>query len=334
MRIDTTLVGFESLTWVRGNISFIFNVEEDQAKLVLVDHQRQVVQTLWPKDFGMSDKEIQEEISISLNSPINSQPLIDASALSIKRAQSGFWNFKYDRNDKIEEWETSVWNVESLHISSETRREHLSAYPLPSEKLYPRQTPTLAVANPDQESDESDLEAEIEEYKYGYRNIDDVGDDHQESIKSARKAFRKLAKFRDSLHPPPLYPISLKEYLSGSESLHLGRPLELDKQVKSLQATLWMNNSSDNVAFPIKVSSLLPLLQLIGMGSQSHVQTLLEFFNFKLPPGFPVQVEIPMDLLPLSATIRFNNISTSREMDASLFCIPSLKDGFISGNVI
>ncbi len=333
MRIDTTLVGFESLTWVRGNISFIFNVEQDQARLVLVDHQRQVVQTLWPKDFGMSDKEIQEEISISLNSPINSQPLIDASLLSIKRAQSGFWNFKHDRNEKIGEWETSVWNVESLSISSETRREHLSAYPLPSEKLYPRQTPTLAVVNPDQESDESDLEAELEEYKYGYRNVDDVGDDYQESAKKAKKAFRKLAQFRGSLNPPPLHPISLQDFLSGNESLHLGRPLELDKQVKSLKATLWMNDSSD-VNFPIKVSSLLPLLQLIGMGSQTHVQTLLEFFNFKLPPGFPVQVEIPMDLLPLSATITFNNVSTSREMESYLFSIPSLKDGFIEGNVI
>lgn len=327
------MVGFESLTWIRGNISFIFNCESDQARLVLIDHQRQVVQTIWPKDFRMSDKEVQEEISISLNSPIISQASIDFSSLSITRAQTGFWNFRYDRNEKIGEWDTSVWNVESLQVCSETRREHLSAYPLPSEKLYSRQTPSLAVANPD-ESDESDLDAEIAEYKYGYRNIDEIGDQHQESIKTAQKAFRKLAKFRDSLHPPPLYPISFEEYKKGNDPLHLGRPLELETQKKSLKASLWMHDSGDTIKFPIRISSLLPLLELIGMGSQSHVKTLVEFFNVQLPPGFPVQVEIPMDLLPLSATITFANVDLLKDMKPDLFCIPSLKDGFIEGNVI
>ena len=44
------------MTWIRGMISFIFTCESGQARLVLIDHQRQVVQTLWPKDFKMSDK--------------------------------------------------------------------------------------------------------------------------------------------------------------------------------------------------------------------------------------------------------------------------------------
>jgi hypothetical protein len=132
----------------------------------------------------------------------------------------------------------------------------------------------------------------------------------------------------------------------GNEYLHLGRQLELEKQTKSLKATLWMNDpslesistlsldSSKPRKFPIKITSLLPLLELIGMGSQNHVKTLLEFFNVQLPPGFPVQVEIPMDLLPLSATISFKNVHLEKEIKPEIFSIPSLKDGFVIGNVI
>ena len=55
---------------IRGNISIILN----HSRLVVIDHERKVLQTLWPKDFSMSDEEIEKEISIALNTPIKSPP--------------------------------------------------------------------------------------------------------------------------------------------------------------------------------------------------------------------------------------------------------------------
>lgn len=78
VRIDTTLVGFEQLQWIRGNISIIFKDDpEVGALLVIFDHERRVFQVLhilhqqiYPKDFTISDQDIQEEINVALNSKI------------------------------------------------------------------------------------------------------------------------------------------------------------------------------------------------------------------------------------------------------------------------
>ena len=69
IRIDTTLVGYEQLNWIRGNISIIFLGDVKNAKLVVLDHERKIVQQIWPGDFSIKDEQIEEDISIALNTP-------------------------------------------------------------------------------------------------------------------------------------------------------------------------------------------------------------------------------------------------------------------------
>ncbi|NXT29372.1 AN13D protein, partial [Syrrhaptes paradoxus] len=45
LRVDTTLLGFEHMTWQRGRRSYIFRGEEEGAVVMEVDHDRQVVYT-------------------------------------------------------------------------------------------------------------------------------------------------------------------------------------------------------------------------------------------------------------------------------------------------
>jgi ankyrin repeat domain-containing protein 13 len=70
LRIDTTLVGFEKLHWIRGNISIIFNNSEGEPRLVICDHDTKLVQNIWPRDFTISEADIEEDISVALNTPI------------------------------------------------------------------------------------------------------------------------------------------------------------------------------------------------------------------------------------------------------------------------
>ncbi|KAJ1563210.1 hypothetical protein HK405_004695 [Cladochytrium tenue] len=86
--------------------------------------------------------------------------------------------------------------------------------------------------------------------------------------------------------------------------------------------------------FPLQISTLLPLLDLIGMGSNQHIRSLREFFNVQLPPGFPVKVEVPINLTPLSAVVTFQNIVTDPKFDPSIFVIPDRKQGYRAGEVI
>jgi hypothetical protein len=92
IRIDTTLVGFERLQWIRGNISFLFHSREK--RFVVCDHDTKLIQQLWPRDFTISDQDLQEDISVALNTPIMGSPDFDFQNVKISRAKSGFFGFK------------------------------------------------------------------------------------------------------------------------------------------------------------------------------------------------------------------------------------------------
>ncbi|KNC97966.1 uncharacterized protein SPPG_06954 [Spizellomyces punctatus DAOM BR117] len=364
IRIDTTLVGFESLSWVRGDISIIFTEEKDGPQLVICDHQRRVVQLVWPRDFSIGAKEVEEEISISLNTKMVAAPEFDFSSFSLSRTQSGFWTFKVDRNERVGPWETHVWSVDALECVNKTRTEHLKANPLPPTKE----------DNPlpeGEEEEEEDEDEKIRKYEAGEWN-------EPEELAKAKKAFRELARFRPTLDPPPTPEVTYEQFFSQGqekEYLHVGRPQILEKTSRNYKATLWMYEGGEETPmaegaekeiiekdtaaaaayssfptivqatptpppslqsdeFPIKVETLFPLLELIGMGTNEHIRSLKEFFGVQLPPGFPVQIEIPIGLLPLSAVITFQNISTTYPIDQSMFAIPGKKEGYRMGEVV
>jgi hypothetical protein len=67
VKIDFTLIGFESLSWIRGKMSLMLH----NSKVVLADHDRKIFQILYPlNSTDLTQQEISEEISIALNSKI------------------------------------------------------------------------------------------------------------------------------------------------------------------------------------------------------------------------------------------------------------------------
>ncbi|KAI8922906.1 GPCR-chaperone-domain-containing protein [Entophlyctis helioformis] len=395
VRIDTTLVGFERLNWLRGDISIILRDDGESSRLVICDHQRRLVQQVWPRDFKIDDQGVEEELSVSLNTNINAPPDIDWSSFSFKRAQKGFLAFKYDRIEKVGPWNTNVWNVDGFEVSSRVRKEHLSVNPLPEFKLKeirdaekakkraekeekrkleaakPKKTGGFVIANPDSNpdySDDSDAEFEpqaddgedeetrIRNYRPGYRNIQDPSaEDDYKDWRAAKRAFRELAEFRATLDKPAPSGVSFEEFFDAAkkdEYLHVGRPVDIEEKKRAFRATLWMYEGTDTGSndapradnspiaiqsdeFPIKISDLIPVLDLIGMGTNEHIRSLKEFFNVQLPNGFPVQIELPIGMLPLSAVIRFQNIHMRCEdPEGDLFKIPGKADGYREGEVV
>jgi hypothetical protein len=63
LRIDLTLVGFESLSWVRGQLSLMVL----SGKMYLLDHDRRLIQQLYPPTEPI---DLEEDVSIALNSPL------------------------------------------------------------------------------------------------------------------------------------------------------------------------------------------------------------------------------------------------------------------------
>uniref|UniRef100_A0A668AE53 Ankyrin repeat domain 13C n=1 Tax=Myripristis murdjan TaxID=586833 RepID=A0A668AE53_9TELE len=121
---------------------------------------------------------------------------------------------------------------------------------------------------------------------------------------------------RQSLTPPSPNTISWEEYISADngKAPHLGRELVCKESKKNFKATVAMSQD-----FPLGIESLLNVLEVIA--PFKHFNKLREFVQMKLPPGFPVKLDIPV-FPTITATVTFQEFRYD-EFDESIFTIPN-----------
>lgn len=88
--------------------------------------------------------------------------------------------------------------------------------------------------------------------------------------------------------------------LINDNHIHIGRKLHIDEKIKKLKLSLWMADD-----FPLKLQHLLPIFEVLSPTSE-HFEKLNQFINMDLPPGFPIQIEIPIFSF-LSTLVTFQN---------------------------
>lgn len=120
-----------------------------------------------------------------------------------------------------------------------------------------------------------------------------------------------------SLNPPPETNISWEEYLAAptGQCPLLGRSLVYKESSKSFKATVAMSSE-----FPLTVDMLLNLLEVIA--PFKHFSKLRQFVLMKLPPGFPVKLDIPI-LPTVTAKVTFQDFAFRSDINPELFQIPS-----------
>lgn len=122
---------------------------------------------------------------------------------------------------------------------------------------------------------------------------------------------------KESLPPPPKTEVSWKAYIEAppGEFPHLGRKQMCKESSKAFKATVAMSEE-----FPLTVDMLLNILEIIAPQFK-HFQKLRDFVEMKLPPGFPVKVDIPV-LPTVSARVTFQDFAWDDKLEDSLFEIP------------
>ncbi|XP_022250697.1 ankyrin repeat domain-containing protein 13C-like isoform X2 [Limulus polyphemus] len=122
---------------------------------------------------------------------------------------------------------------------------------------------------------------------------------------------------RKSLTAPLTPQVTWEEYITATQGKppHLGRQMVSKESVKNFKAILAMSEE-----FPLSVESLLNVLEVIA--PFKHFNKLREFVQMKLPPGFPVKIDIPI-LPTVTARITFQDFQFRNEVPDSLFEIPS-----------
>ncbi|XP_033258276.1 ankyrin repeat domain-containing protein 13D isoform X4 [Orcinus orca] len=245
LRVDTSLLGFEHMTWQRGRRSFIFKGQEAGALVMEVDHDRQLVHTETlgltlhePEALLATMRPSEEHVASRLTSPIVSTHL-DTRNVAFERNKCGIWGWRSEKMETVSGYEAKVYSATNVELVTRTRTEHLS----------------------DQDKSRS--------------------------------------KGKPSL-----------------ESRNIGRPIEMSSKVQRFKATLWLSEEH-----PLSLGDqVMPIIDLMAI-SNAHFAKLRDFITLRLPPGFPVKIEIPLFHV-LNARITFSNLCGCDEPLSSVVPAP------------
>ena len=193
---------------------------------------------------------------------------ISTKPISFTREKAG-WIWREDRAEQLGKFQADFYTVNGMVLESRKRREHLS------------------------EEDLQKNRAIIDSFSKG--NTQMIDNENNPAVEVNR---------RPSLSPPAAPAITWEQYcstLAGDPPL-LARKIVSKTNSKQFKATVAMSEE-----FPMKVEMLLAVLEVIAPQFK-HFNKLKDFVNLKLPPGFPIQVNIPV-LPTVSAKVTFTDFT-------------------------
>ncbi|XP_074740925.1 ankyrin repeat domain-containing protein 13D isoform X4 [Strix uralensis] len=260
LRVDTTLLGFEHMTWQRGRRSYIFKGEDEGAVVMEVDHDKQVVYTetlalaLHEPDLLLAAMQPSEEhVAGRLTSPIVSTHL-DTRNIAFERNKSGIWGWRSEKMEVVSGYEAKVYSASNVELVTKTRTEHLS----------------------DQDKSRS------KGSKTPFHSFLGIAQQH---------STHNGAPVLQAASPTNPTAITPEEYFDPHfdlETRNIGRPIEMSSKVQRFKATLWLCEQH-----PLSLAEqVTPIIDLMAI-SNAHFAKLRDFITLKLPPGFPVKIGWP-----------------------------------------
>uniref|UniRef100_A0A8C7JJL4 Ankyrin repeat domain 13B n=1 Tax=Oncorhynchus kisutch TaxID=8019 RepID=A0A8C7JJL4_ONCKI len=244
LRVDTTLMGFDQMTWQRGNRSFIFRGQDSSAVVMEVDHDRQLVfcETLCVSSLTSPSSQrgttglgllgtllpSEEQVAARLSAPVVTTQL-DTKNITFERNKTGILGWRSEKTEMVNGYEAKV-------------------------QTWMTQMSSPAVTNP--------------------------------TALTAEEYFN------------PNLPLGTRD---------IGHPCQLTTKTQRFKAKLWLCESH-----PLSLAEqVAPIIDLMAI-SNALFAKLRDFITLRLPPGFPVKIEIPIYHI-LNARITFGNLNGCEE---------------------
>uniref|UniRef100_A0A8C9YTC2 Ankyrin repeat domain 13B n=1 Tax=Sander lucioperca TaxID=283035 RepID=A0A8C9YTC2_SANLU len=268
LRVDTTLMGFEQMTWQRGNRSFIFRGQDSSAEVMEVDHDRQLVfcETLcvssltalssgWGNGAACSSNAASlgllgamqpsdEQVAARLSGPVVTTQL-DTRNIAFERNKTGILGWRSEKTETVNGYEAKVYAASNCF-----RHRHVLGHP----GALVTQMSCPAITNP--------------------------------------------------------AALTAEEYFNPGSSTtqrDIGHPCQLTTKTQRFKAKLWLCESH-----PLSLAEqVVPIIDLMAI-SNALFAKLRDFITLRLPPGFPVKIEIPLYHI-LNARITFSNLNGCEE---------------------
>jgi len=254
VRVDTTLLGFDQNSWVRGSRSYIFTGTNTGAKFLEIDHdtrQVYVEEMSAEPDVDSLKFSTPEQVQHRLSTPLI-QTFLDTDNISFQRAKSGLFGWGGERMETVSGMDCKVFGANNVEIVTKTRTEHMSAED--KQRAKANKNPLLSIFGPQEtEAEVTPSGAELEK----------VG-------------------------PDSLAAKSFDQYLACQEKVAV-RPKEEFLKSQKFKASLWLCQD-----YPLSLQEqVMPIVDLLAI-SNTHFQKLKHFIHMQLPSGFPVKIEIPL----------------------------------------
>jgi len=254
VRVDTTLLGFDQNSWVRGSRSYIFTGTNTGAKFLEIDHDTQQVyaeEMAAEPDVDNLKFSTPEQVQHRLSTPLI-QTFLDTDNISFQRAKSGLFGWGGERMETVSGMDCKVFGANNVEIVTKTRTEHMSAED--KQRAKANKNPLLSIFGP-QETETDITSSGAEGETSGATSL-------------AAKSF--------------------DQYLACQERAAV-RPKEEFLKSQKFKASLWLCEE-----YPLSLQEqVMPIVDLLAI-SNTHFQKLKHFIHMQLPSGFPVKIEIPL----------------------------------------
>ena len=273
IRIDNSLVGFESLRWIKGHRTTLINfLDENSMKVTIIDHDKQEAVVTYSESAINSSRRIgvnsrmfrfsEDHVAKRLTEP-TCDSLIDFDGCSInkKTIKPGYiFNRNAIETDKIDDvcgYKAVHYHVDGVRVVTRKRTEHLEN-------------------GDEKKAKESVVETFISKLKSNSRNSDSSNQD------AAGSNFVS--------NPQNL---TADEYFSLDKNSveDVGRPVKVSTKSHNVQLNMWLVDQNE---YPLDLKSQVrPLIEIASI-SNPHFSRLKLFFDDLLPPGVPIKTEIPL----------------------------------------
>ncbi|XP_016057369.1 PREDICTED: ankyrin repeat domain-containing protein 13B [Miniopterus natalensis] len=290
LRVDTTLLGFDHMTWQRGNRSFVFRGQDTSAVVMEIDHDRRVVYTETLALAGQ-DRELllaaaqptEEQVLSRLTAPVVTTQL-DTKNISFERNKTGILGWRSEKTEVVNGYEAKVYGASNVELITRTRTEHLS----------------------------EQHKGKVKGCKTPLQSFLGIAEQH-----GGPQNGTLITQTLSQANPTA---ITAEEYFNPNFELgnrDMGRPMELTTKTQKFKAKLWLCEEH-----PLSLcEQVAPIIDLMAV-SNALFAKLRDFITLRLPPGFPVKIEIPIFHI-LNARITFGNLNGCDEPVPSVRGSPS-----------
>eukprot|EP00117_Sycon_ciliatum_P007639 scpid92176/ scgid10661/ Ankyrin repeat domain-containing protein 13C len=300
LRMDATLQSITDLRNRRGDLSFFIDCT-DISHVIVADNIRHVKEVLKPQ---LSSKYVTESTSLRLSKDVV-HSFISTQPIELIRCRSG-WLWRVDKEECVAGYSCPVYDITGVTLIQRRRCEHLT------------------------EEDVKRLKSLREKMKRG--DGDDVDDEDGDAAAAAAAAEGESGAessdgsalevpFRAS-RPAPVTTATWSDYVnsaSGGLPDNVGRTPVVSQDRRQFKPTVALSDK-----FPIPRDLLLDILELFT--PYKHFHKLRRLVS-RLPPGFPMKVEVP--LYPtITLKLAFQEFKTCSH-PASMFTVPNYDTGHV-----